>query len=204
MRSKEHWEALYSSKRIDALSWFQPHATSSLRLIQRVCPDRKAAVIDVGGGASTLVDDLVAQGYADVSVLDLSGAALARARDRLGPRASGVQWIEADITAASLPAARYDLWHDRAVFHFLTDRAEREAYVRAALAAVKPGGAVIVAAFSEDGPTRCSGLPVVRYGADELHSEFGEAFALLHHEHEEHRTPTGTVQQFVYCLCRRG
>jgi len=203
MDSKTHWETVYSSKSTEAVSWFQPHADLSLNLIKATGAGRGAAIIDVGGGASTLVDDLVAEGYADLTVLDLSAAALKAARKRLGAEADRVCWLEADITKAALPASRYDIWHDRAVFHFLTAPADRAAYVRTVLRAVKPGGHVIVATFAEDGPLQCSGLPVMRYRADELHDQFGEAFTLIQHQKEEHHTPFGTVQQFVYCYCRR-
>ena len=202
MQPKEHWERVYASKATDAVSWFQEHAEQSLRLIRGTGVPLSGSIIDVGGGASTLVDDLLRDGYSAISVLDLSAAALAAARLRLGVRADAVQWIEADITQAELPLHGYDIWHDRAVFHFLTDGAARQAYVDAVLRAVKPGGHVIVATFAEDGPTQCSGLPVMRYTADELHAEFGAPFTLLAHEREEHRTPNGVVQSFVYCYCR--
>ncbi len=203
MQSKEHWEKVYTSKATDAVSWFQPHADLSVDLIKGTGAALDAAIIDVGGGASTLVDDLLAAGYTDLTVLDLSAAALAAARRRLGSKASGVRWIEADVTQANLPAHHFDVWHDRAVFHFLTSPEDRAAYVRTVFRAVKPGGHVIVATFAEDGPDKCSGLPVMRYRADQLHHEFGEAFTLLRHQKEAHHTPSGTVQQFVYCYCRR-
>lgn len=203
MQSRDHWEKVYNTKATDAVSWFQPHADVSLDLIKATGTGRDAAIIDVGGGASTLVDDLLANGYTDLSVLDLSASALAAARIRLGTRAADVKWIEADITRAELPANRYDIWHDRAVFHFLTAPEDRAAYVQAVFDSVKPGGHVIVATFAEDGPDKCSGLPVMRYRADQLHHEFGESFALLRHRKEAHHTPSGTVQQFVYCYCRR-
>lgn len=157
----------------------------------------------MGGGASTLVDDLLAGGYKSVTVLDLSGTALAAAKARLGNRASSVRWLEANVLEAGFPQHAYDVWHDRAVFHFLTAEAERHAYVQAVLRAVKPGGLVIVATFAEDGPTKCSGLPVMRYSANELHAEFGEPFLLLGHEKESHHTPDGSEQKFVYCFCRK-
>jgi ubiquinone/menaquinone biosynthesis C-methylase UbiE len=203
MQSKEHWEKVYTTKATDTVSWFQPHADLSLDLIKATGVSHDAAIIDVGGGASTLVDDLLANGYTDLSVLDLSAAALTAAQMRLGLQASKVQWIEADVTKVNLPDYRFDVWHDRAVFHFLTSAEDRAAYVQTVFRAVKPGGHVIVATFAEDGPDQCSGLPVVRYRADELHAEFGEAFALLSHRKEAHHTPSGTVQQFVYCYCRR-
>ena len=200
---KEHWETVYTTKPTDEVSWFQPHAQLSLDLIKTAAANKDAGIIDVGGGASTLVDDLLAEGYRDLTVLDLSAAALRAARQRLGTQESEVRWIEADITEVDLPGKRYDIWHDRAVFHFLTTAQQREAYVRTVFNAVKPGGHVIVATFAEDGPLQCSGLPVIRYRADELHDEFGDAFTLLKHQKEEHHTPSGKVQKFVYCYCRR-
>jgi SAM-dependent methyltransferase len=203
MQSKDHWEKVYSTKATDAVSWFQPHADFSVGLIKATGVGRDASIIDVGGGASTLVDDLLANGYTNLSVLDLSAAALAAARNRLGAKATDVRWIEADITRANLAGNQFDIWHDRAVFHFLTAPEDRAAYVQAVFHSVKPGGHVIVATFAEDGPNQCSGLPVMRYRADELHAEFGASFSLLSHEKEAHHTPSGTVQQFVYCYCRR-
>jgi 2-polyprenyl-3-methyl-5-hydroxy-6-metoxy-1,4-benzoquinol methylase len=203
METKNHWEKVYATKAATEVSWFQPHAQLSLKLIHEAGVPPSAAIIDVGGGASTLVDDLLAQGYAAVTVLDLSGSALAAAKTRLGARAAQVQWIEANVLDAGLPADAYDVWHDRAVFHFLTAEQDRRAYVQAVLRAVKPGGLVIVATFAEDGPTQCSGLPVMRYGANELHAEFGEPFVLLGHARESHHTPAGGEQKFVYCFCRK-
>lgn len=203
MQRKDHWEKVYTTKSTDSVSWFQPHADLSLDLIHATGLGKDAAIIDVGGGASVLVDDLFAEGYRDLTVLDLSGAALQAARKRLGGSAEQVRWIEADITEVELAKARYDIWHDRAVFHFLTSPEQREAYVQTVFRSVKPGGHVIVATFAEDGPEQCSGLPVMRYRPEELHDEFGEAFTLLKHTKEAHHTPAGKVQQFVYCYCRR-
>lgn len=202
MESKQHWETVYSSKAPTEVSWFQEHAELSLKLIRGAAIDTSASIIDVGGGASTLVDDLLTHGFTRVTVLDLSGVALAAAQARLGARASSVQWVEANVLEADLPSHAYDVWHDRAVFHFLTAPDERQAYVRKVLQAVRPGGLVIVATFAEDGPTKCSGLPVMRYSASELHAEFGEPFQLIGHERESHHTPAGSEQKFVYCLCR--
>jgi ubiquinone/menaquinone biosynthesis C-methylase UbiE len=201
MEMKSHWEQVYQSKPVDSVSWYQPHALRSLELIRRVAPDLDASILDVGGGASTLVDDLLDAGMTRVGVLDISAAALQVARQRLGARAGRVQWIEGDITSVELAPASVDVWHDRAVFHFLTEPEDRAAYVRQVRRAVRPGGNVIVAAFSPDGPPRCSGLPVVRYAAGALHAQFGDAFELVRHEVEDHRTPAGAVQHFVYCLC---
>ena len=201
MEPKKHWERVYSTKKPDALSWYQEHAEHSLRLIRDTGVPLSAAIIDVGGGPSTLVDDLLREGYTNLTVLDLSATALETAKTRLGPLAARIRWIEADITDARLPSRAYDVWHDRAVFHFLVSPEDRKGYIRAVLNAVKPGGHVIVATFAEDGPAECSGLPVKRYSARELHDEFGEPFQLLRHEKEEHHTPFGSVQQFVYCYC---
>ena len=203
MPSKDHWERVYSTKPADSVSWFQEHAEQSLRLIRGTGVPCSAAIIDVGGGASTLVDDLLTNHYSAVTVLDLSAAALAEAQTRLGEAASRVQWLVGDITQIALPVHAFDVWHDRAVFHFLTRPEDRQAYVDTVLRAVKPGGHVIVATFAEDGPLECSGLPVMRYGPTELHAQFGAPFALVKHEREEHHTPFGTVQKFVYCYCRK-
>ena len=203
MESKQHWEQVYATRAANEVSWFQEHAALSLKLIRDAGVPAAASIIDVGCGASTLVDDLLAAGYENVSVLDLSAAALAAARSRLGSRAAAVRWMEANVLEFDFPKHAYDVWHDRAVFHFLTGEEDRQAYVRAVLRAVKPGGLVIVATFAEDGPTQCSGLPVMRYSADELHAEFGAPFQLLGHERESHHTPTGKEQKFVYCFCRK-
>jgi SAM-dependent methyltransferase len=202
MPLKEHWERVYETKPIDKVSWYQEHAEQSARLIQATGVPLDAPIIDVGGGASTLVDDLLDMGYTDLTVLDLSASALRAARQRLGGRSTLVQWIEADITEVELPPRHFDVWHDRAVFHFLTAPRDRRAYVAAVLRSVKPGGHVIVATFADDGPTQCSGLPVMRYDASGLHAEFGASFRLLQHEREEHRTPGGSGQKFLYCYCR--
>lgn len=202
MQSKDHWESIYSSKPTDEVSWFQVHAAVSLRLIQETGAPLSAAIIDVGGGASTLVDDLLAKGYDNLTVLDISASALAAARRRLGAMSSSVTWIEANVIEGSLTAQAYDIWHDRAVFHFLITPGERHAYVAAVRRAVKPGGHVIVATFAADGPTRCSGLPVMRYGPHELHAEFGAPFVMLDYAQESHHTPAGAEQKFVYCHCR--
>ena len=203
MQPKNHWEHVYSTKKTESVSWFQEHAEQSMRLIRGTGVPYSAGIIDVGGGASTLVDDLLSSGYCAVSVLDLAAAALSVAKARLGERASEVQWTEGDITKVLLPVHAFDVWHDRAVFHFLTSKEDREAYVDTVLRSVKPGGHVIVAPFAEDGPIQCSGLPVMRYGPSELHAEFGSPFSLVQHEREEHHTPFGTVQKFVYCYCRK-
>ena len=202
MDPKSHWERIYQSKLPTQLSWYQPHALRSLSLIRRVSPPPNGAIIDVGGGASTLIDDLLDAGYHDLTVLDLSATALTETRARLGPRADGVRWIEADILDAPLPTTGYSVWHDRAVFHFLLAPADRARYVAQVRRAVRPGGFVLVATFADDGPTRCSGLEVNRYSAAALHAEFGAPFRLMASEREEHVTPGGVRQAFIYCLCR--
>ncbi|MFY9260471.1 MAG: class I SAM-dependent methyltransferase [Gallionella sp.] len=202
-QAKQHWETVYATKSTDAVSWFQPQAETSLKLIQATGAAPTDAVIDVGGGASTLVDGLLANGFANVSVLDLSGAALAASRARLGEQAAAVQWLEADITQVALPAQRYAVWHDRAVFHFLVEAEDRTAYRNLLLNALQPNGQVIIATFAENGPTQCSGLPIRRYSAEALHAELGESFELVDSHTEAHRTPSGAIQQFVYVHLRR-
>ena len=175
---KQHWEKVYQTKPADAVSWFQEHATRSIEMIHSMGPSAGANIIDVGGGASTLVDDLLAEEFKQVCVLDLSANALAVARRRLGVSGDSVRWIVGDIREVSLPDQAYDIWHDRAVFHFLTDPADRAAYVRQVMKAVRPGGHVIVATFALDGPEQCSGLPVARYSPDQLHGEFGPSIGI--------------------------
>jgi 2-polyprenyl-3-methyl-5-hydroxy-6-metoxy-1,4-benzoquinol methylase len=202
MDVKAHWETVYHTKAPDRVSWFRPHLETSLALIERTAAGRSASIIDVGGGESTLVDDLLARGYENITVLDVSETALEVARKRLGLAAEQVHWLVADITQTDLPPAAYDVWHDRAVFHFLTDIGQRAAYVRQVARAVKPGGHVIVSTFGPEGPTKCSGLDVMRYDAESLHDQFGVRFRLMESSKEVHETPFGTTQQFLYCYCR--
>jgi ubiquinone/menaquinone biosynthesis C-methylase UbiE len=200
---KDHWERVYQDKPADSVSWYTPHLRVSLDLIDEMRLPPGPAVIDVGGGTSALVDDLLARGWSDMTVLDLSRAALDVSRRRLGARADRVTWVEADITETTLPAAHFDLWHDRAVFHFLTTADARRRYVDLARRALRPGGHIIVATFGPDGPTSCSGLDVERYDPDRLHGEFGASFEKVKSIEETHRTPRGSTQSFVYCYCRR-
>ena len=202
MDPKHHWERVYTARPADAMSWHQPTAERSVAMIRRVAPELGTPIIDVGGGASVLVDELLASGYECLTVLDLAASALDAARARLGTLATRVRWLEADVLTAALPSNGYGVWHDRAVFHFLTDTAERAAYVRQVKRAVRPAGFMLVATFAEDGPERCSGLPVARYSAEALHREFGGDFEPLGSERDAHRTPDGAVQPFVYCLFR--
>lgn len=203
MQSKEHWENVYNTKDVNEVSWFQEHAEISLGLICENEPNKQASIIDIGGGASTLVDDLLMNGYQHISVLDLSGAALEKAAGRLGEESRKVHWMEANVLETDFAVNSFDVWHDRAVFHFLTTEEDRIRYVQIVLHAVKPGGLVIVATFAEDGPLKCSGLPVMRYSANQLHGEFGNSFELLSSQKESHMTPNGKEQKFVYCFCRK-
>ena len=202
MTHREHWDDVYRRRAPSDASWYQPEATVSLDLIRRVAPALSSPIIDVGGGASTLVDGLLDGGYDQVTVLDIAGSSLTVAQHRLGERAALVTWIESDVLTASMPARRYSVWHDRAVFHFLTESTDRERYVARIREAVSPGGHVIVASFAPEGPTRCSGFDVVRSSPGEMHAQFGEGFRLLDSVREEHHTPSGVTQAFVYCLCR--
>lgn len=199
--TKEHWEKVYQNKAPDQVSWFQEHAGKSLEMIRSIRVSLDDRILDVGGGVSTLVDDLLADGCENVSVLDLSESALDVARMRLGTAVGRVEWIAGDIRDVALPEVHYDIWHDRAVFHFLTEQSDREAYVRQVIRSVRPGGHVIVATFAPDGPETCSGLPVMRYGTHELHDEFGPTFKLVDSASEMHKTPWGAEQSFIYCLC---
>jgi SAM-dependent methyltransferase len=202
MDAGAHWESVYHTKAPDAVSWYRPHLETSLALIERAAGGFSASIIDVGGGASTLVDDLVGKGYQNITVLDISQTALVVAKNRLGPAAQQVHWVHADVGQASLPSHAYDVWHDRAVFHFLTAQEQRVAYVEKVKHAVKAGGHVIVSTFGPNGPAKCSGLDVVRYDAQSLHDQFGKRFRLVESFEELHHTPFGSTQQFLYCYCR--
>jgi 2-polyprenyl-3-methyl-5-hydroxy-6-metoxy-1,4-benzoquinol methylase len=202
MNAANHWEKIYSERAPDAVSWYRPHLEMSLDLIEKAAPARFAAIIDIGGGESTLVDDLLARGYQNVTVLDISSTAIEVTKQRLGVASERVQWVAADIARADLSPSAYDVWHDRAVFHFLTAADQRVAYVSQVAKAVKPGGHVLVSTFGPEGPTKCSGLEVVRYDAESLHAQFGKRFRLLESFKELHETPFGTTQQFLYCYCR--
>jgi 2-polyprenyl-3-methyl-5-hydroxy-6-metoxy-1,4-benzoquinol methylase len=204
METKTHWEEVYETKESTEVSWFQKHPELSLQFIEGTGVDNSAQIIDVGGGASTLVDDLLNRNYQNITVLDISAAALQVAQTRIGSQANVVTWLEADITQVQLPQQFYDVWHDRAVFHFLTHAADRQKYVEAVMHSVKAGGHVIVATFGIDGPNRCSGLEIVRYNPVSLHDEFGNNFDLVHSTSESHVTPFGTEQKFIYCYCIKG
>jgi ubiquinone/menaquinone biosynthesis C-methylase UbiE len=203
MSDKAHWDRVYNGRADDALSWFQQDPVRSLALIEASGAGPEATIIDVGGGASRLTANLLNKGFSDLWVLDISGTALAAARESLDADAARIHWVEADVTRVHLLPAHFDIWHDRAVFHFLTDVTARAAYVANACAAVKPGGHLIVATFAEDGPEQCSGLPVARYDAASLQAQFADCFALLHSEKVAHRTPADKLQWFRYFLLRR-
>jgi SAM-dependent methyltransferase len=197
MDCKAHWNQAYETNPPDDVSWYQKEPTLSLRLIARTCVGKSDGILDVGGGASVLVDCLLAAGFENVAVLDISGSALDHARRRLDPRAEKVGWFEADITAFRAPRP-FALWHDRAVFHFLTDPADRQRYVNSLRDCLTTDGHVIIATFAVDGPPKCSGLEVARYDAPGISAELGADFRLIEQVDETHVTPWNTRQQFSY------
>jgi trans-aconitate methyltransferase len=196
------WQNVYTGKAENGVSWFQENPAPSLELIAEIGPASDAAIIDIGGGASRLVDSLVQKGFGAVTVLDLSAAALEAAKLRLGERAMQVRWLVADATAWQ-PRETYDIWHDRAAFHFLTEAEDRAAYVTRLRAALKPGGHMIIATFAPDGPEKCSGLPVVRYDAARLGQTLGQDFTLVSTRPHAHATPWGAIQSFQFSVFRR-
>jgi len=197
MTDKSHWEKIYTDKPVQDVSWYREHLDTSLELILKCALPLDAKLIDIGGGASTLADDLCGLGYIHVSVLDISKTALEKARQRLDTLADHVTWMEGDVTKVQCPVEHYDLWHDRAVFHFLTNSSTQDAYVEAATRAVKSGGYIIIATFSPEGPEKCSGLPVQRYDAASLARKFLKC-VLLDERREDHKTPAGVSQSFTY------
>lgn len=199
---KDHWESVYSNKKSTEVSWYQQHPEYSLNLIKATGVDTSARIIDIGGGASTLVDFLLDAGYQNISVLDIAHSAIEQAKSRLGNRADKVEWLERDITEFSADVD-FDLWHDRAVFHFLKDEADRSSYVSALSSALKPDAHVIIATFGLDGPEKCSGLEVVRYSPETMSAVLGNNFELVETSTEEHKTPGEASQSFVYCRFRR-
>lgn len=208
MDAKPHWERIYQTFDPAQLSWYEEHPRLSLELIHSTGASKAAQIIDVGGGTSRLVDELLAEGYQHVTVLDIVGRALELTRQRLRSRAAAVTWIEADITTVELPRHCYDVWHDRAVFHFLMQPEERRRYVETMHHAVRSGGHVIVATFTLEGPTRvgptrCSGLNVVRYSPASLAGEFGAEFELVNSTNELYRTPLGVEQALLYCSFKK-
>ena len=203
MSDQNHWEQVYTTKAESAVSWFQQKPQLSLDLIAAADVAPAQAVIDIGGGASRLVDELLAQGFSNLSVLDISAAALHTSQQRLAEKSARIDWYIGDITNVSLPKHYFSLWHDRAVFHFLTDTNARAAYKKNLLSALTPDGKVVIATFAEDGPTKCSNLPVMRYSTEQLYAEFSSDFNLLETRQELHHTPFNTTQHFIYCLLQR-
>jgi SAM-dependent methyltransferase len=195
----EHWQEVYSTRPVDRLGWYRPRLDTSLHWIKAIDLPRDAPVIDVGCGASNLVDDLLDAGFSAITALDVSQNALEILRQRLGDKAAAVEWIAADVTAVELPAGRYRLWHDRAALHFLIDPGERARYRQQLSTALCPGGHVIIGVFAPEAPPRCSGLPVHRYALDDLLDLLGEGFELVKHANELHVTPGGVEQAYLYC-----
>lgn len=202
MSTEAHWQAVYQAKTPEQLTWFAAHLAESLRMISDVSSP-SARVLDVGGGASTLVDDLLERGYRDVTVLDVSAAALAASRQRLGDRGNSVRFIASDVTTVELEKNRFDVWHDRAVFHFLTVAAERQAYIERLRRSLVAGGHVVIGTFSMTGPSRCSGLDVIQYDAEKLAAELGGDFVLTAEHAATHVTPAGREQEFLFCCFKK-
>lgn len=203
MDYRAHWEAVYETTRTSEESWYQPQPSRSLELLARIGIGPTSRIIDIGGGDSTLVDSLIERQLGHVTVLDISATALERARARLGSRSREATWIEADVTRASLPLLAFDVWHDRAVFHFLTDARDRRRYVDLVHRSLRTGGHLIIATFALDGPTHCSGLAVGRYSPETLLAALGPGFELISHVREVHRTPAGKEQAFIYACCEK-
>jgi SAM-dependent methyltransferase len=202
MSRREHWERVYSSKPPDRLGWYTPRLQTSLDWITELSLGANAPIIDVGGGASTLVDDLLGRGYSAITVLDLAAPALQLIKARLGEKSSTVTLLCGDVTEIELGENAFELWHDRAVFHFLTDAGDRDRYRANLCRALRPGGHVIIGTFAPGAPPRCSGLPVQRYDLDLLHETLGDAFELRRHQQEMHVTPGGVEQLYLYCEFR--
>jgi hypothetical protein len=201
-RVKRHWETVYSTRGARGVSWYQPVAEVSIALIEELRIPHEAAIVDIGGGASKLAGQLVSQGFVDVTVLDVSTRAMDLARAELGPDATRVHWIEQDLLTWS-PRRRYDLWHDRAVFHFLVEPTRRERYTKTMRSAVRMGGTAVIGTFATDGPKSCSGLPVVRYDSADLAGQFGGGFVMLSTRSEEHKTPAGRGQPYTWVALER-
>jgi SAM-dependent methyltransferase len=201
---EEHWQNVYRTRAADAVSWYRPQLSVSLELLELAGLSAESRLIDVGGGASTLVDDLLSRGLKGVTILDISEAALAVARQRLGERARDVTWVVTDLLQAKLAERSFDLWHDRAVLHFLTEASDAARYAAVAAGAVPIGGHAVIGGFAPDGPEKCSGLPVARRSAEEIAVILAPDFHLLATRVERHITPAGAEQSFAYALLRRG
>ncbi len=202
LESKKHWNKVYADKSAERVTWYQERPQQSLDLISATGAAADGAIIDVGGGVSSLADCLLEDGYQDVTVLDIAGNALESCQERMGAAADHVTWLEADIIEARLLESHYAVWHDRAVFHFLTDTQLQQRYVAAVRRSLRPGGHVILATFAIDGPPSCSGLNVSRYGEGEIMAAFGDGFRLISSVDEAHHTPWDTTQNFTYFVLR--
>src|SRR5579859_4404851 len=200
--TKDHWEAVYTTRGEAGVSWFQDSPSPSLELIERLKPTNDSRIIDIGGGASRLVDALLDRGFRHPTVLDISQGALDLACLRLGRRASQVRWIVEDVTHWE-PSGRFDIWHDRAAFHFLVEASDRAAYVARLTRALKPGGHAIIAPFAPDGPEKCSGLPVYRTDTKGLATQLGAAFTLVDSRRHDHVTPSHSSQRFQFSVFQR-
>ena len=203
MNRTGHWEKIYADKAADQVGWYTPRLETSLEWITALGLNPDDPIIDVGGGASTLVDDLLESGHTSLTVLDISGNALEQARQRLREKSESVNWLQGDITEIELPQNHYRLWHDRAVFHFLTEQSLQQSYRYRMLGALRPGGYVVMGCFAPDAPPTCSGLQVQRYTAEALSKTLGGAFALKRRNNEIHTTPSGVKQAYIYCLFQR-
>ena len=203
MSQDSHWENVYGTKPADQLGWYVPHIHTSIEWTKGLGMVPEARIIDVGGGASTFVDDMISEGFKSISVLDISASALTTTRIRLGDLSGYVTWIDGDIATTELPEHHFDLWHDRAMFHFLTSQGQRAKYVDCLLKSLKPNGHLILALFAPEAPPSCSGLPVQRYSSDQLEKTLGDDFELQRHTKELHVTPGGVEQMYLYCLFRR-
>ncbi len=203
MNEIEHWDNIYATRSARQVGWYTPRLETSLNWINDLELAAEASIIDVGGGASTLVDCLLASDFKNITLLDLAKSAISVTKQRLASKSTSVSWLQGDITQITLPHEAFELWHDRAVFHFLIETEQRQRYRDALQHALKPGGYFIVGAFSLDGPEQCSGLPVQRYNWEQLSNQFGDSFELKRHQYETHRTPSGIEQAYVYCLFQK-
>jgi len=203
MSQKDHWDKVYSTKGIEKLGWYTPRLQTSLTWIRELNLSAEAPIIDIGAGACTLADDLLDAGYRSITVLDVSETALSFVKSRLGKRAELVTWLSGDITSVDLPTDYYELWHDRAVFHFLTVFEQQRRYRDNLLRALKPSGHLIIGTFAPEAPSKCSGLPVQRYSKEQLENTLGSEFELVHHQKELHTTPGGVEQMYLYCYFRK-
>ena len=202
MNKKEHWEKVYSTKQLNEVSWYQPTPEVSLRFIEELAIPKDAAIIDIGGGDSLLADHLLESGYTDISVLDISAAAIERAQKRLGEKARQIHWIVSDITEFK-PERQYDFWHDRATFHFLTTDNDIETYLRISQQAIRKNGKLLVGTFAENGPEKCSGLPVKQYSEESMSATIRRWFEKIKCLHTDHLTPFNTIQHFLFCSFRK-